>query len=474
MNIFGYEVKKAAAPKAPTKSVGIVGLKTSSGKVNEEFLDTLQWPDAGRVYQEMSSNDAIVGSCLYVIETLIRKAHWHAESASSAAGDIEAADFLESCMNDMCVPWDDFVCEVLSMLPYGFSFHEIVYKTRRGPLEKDPKFKSQYTDGKIGWQELPIRSQATLDQWESDDTTGEITGFIQDPSRVGLSAPKVTIPLAGNLLFKTKASRGNPEGWSILRRAYRSWYFKRYIEELEGIGIERCLAGIPVLQPPVDVPLFDDENPDMVKMLAWAQNLVDGLRQDKNHGVIIPGEWSLKLLSSEGSAKGPDTDTVIRRYESRIAMSMLADVVMMGGDRTGSFALASTKQGILVASLQTIIKSIADTLNTYAVSTLFALNNWTLEKLPKIVADDIMPVSISEMALILRALKLDVTKNENLLNFVLKTLQAPQLSDDEYAQLMSDMTSEDNKSGDKTDENPDKQQDTVDNDLKQSDLNYTK
>lgn len=470
MEIFGYKIEKASKLKAPTAPVGIIGMKTESGRVNEEFLDSLQWPDAGKVYQEMSSNDAVVGGCLYIIETLIRRAHWHVKPASQEPGDREAADFLESCMNDMAEQtWDDFICDVLSMLPYGFSFHEIVYKTRRGPQEKDLKFRSNYTDGKIGWQCLPIRSQASLDEWEIDQQTGKVTGFIQDPGTVGLNAPRKTIPIEGNLLFKTKAARGNPEGWSLLRRAYRSWYFKRYIEELEGIGIERSLAGIPVLAPPPDVPLFDKDNKEMVEMLAWAQELVDGLRQDRNHGVIKPStDWELKLLGAEGSVKGIDTDKIIRRHEFRIASSMLSDLILVGGDASGSFALAETKQSMLLYSLQAIINGIAATLNSQAVPTLFALNNWTLEKLPTIVADELEQPSASDIALILRSLKIDVTRSPKLFNYLLEVIQAPQLSDEEYEEYFAH-AAEAASGGDNDDAVDDDLQDGAENDLKQSD-----
>lgn len=468
MEIFGYKIEKAAKPKVPTTPVGIVGMNTSSGYVREEFLDELQWPDAGKVYQEMSSNDAVVGGCLYIIETLVRRANWRVEPASQEAGDVEAANFLESCMHDMNgQTWDDFICDVLSMLTYGFSFHEIVYKTRRGPTERDNKFRSQFTDGRIGWQQLPIRSQASLQEWDIDQDTGEILGFIQDPGQVGLNAKAVTIPIAGNLLFKTKASRGNPEGWSLLRRAYRSWYFKRYIEELEGIGIERSLAGIPVLAPPPDVPLFDKDNEEMVAMLNWCQELVDGLRQDRNHGVIIPStDWQLKLLGAEGSAKSLDTDKIIRRHEYRIASSMLSDLILIGGDSAGSFALAETKQSMLLSSLQAIIGSIAATLNSQAVPMLFAVNNWQLEKLPKITADDLEQPSASDIALILRSLKVDVAQSPKLFNFLLKIMQAPELTAEEYAAFMEASAASGNEGPAALNDF----QDATENGLKQSDL----
>lgn len=472
MKIFGYSIEKKRPPvvvekakeKVPQKAVGFIGLKTSSGFIEEEFLRELRWPQAGKVYQEMSSNDAVIGGCLYLIETLIKKANWRVKPASDDAGDIEAAKFVESCMFDMQdQTWSEFISDVLSMLAYGFSFHEIVYKIRRGPLEKDPKFKSNYTDGKFGWQELPIRSQASLSEWTYDNSTGKVIEFVQETSQ-----NPVKIPLDGNLLFRTKSNRNNPEGWSILRRAYRSWYFKKYIEELEGIGIERNLAGIPVLAPPPDVNLFDDNNEEMVKMLEWATQLVNELRQDRNHGIVLPNtEWELKLLGSEGSSKSMDTDTIIRRHEARMAMSMLSDVLILGGDRTGSFALAETKQGLFVQSLQALINSIADTLNTKALPKLFAVNNWTLEKLPKILADDLQQPSIKEIALLLRSLKPDISKDQQLFNFILELMQAPAMDAERYNAFLAATAADSEEDGAAGDS------DTIDGDLKQSDEAYT-
>lgn len=473
MRILGFDitrhktVAKASSAKPVVAPKGVIGLRAASGKVSEEFLSQLTWPEAGKIYQEMASNDAVIGGCLYLIETLVRQARWRAIPASTDTQDIEAANFLESCMFDMQdQTWDDFICEVLSMLIYGFSFHEIIYKTRRGPLEKDPKFRSRYSDGRIGWQELPIRSQATLSEWVFDEKTGKTIAFLQDPSLVGGQGNMVEIPISGNLLFRTKSSRGNPEGWSILRRAYRSWYFCKYIEELEGIGIERNLAGVPVLQPPEDLPIFDPDNQDMRQLLQWAQELVDGLRQDRNHGLVLPGGWTLKLLGTEGSDKKLDTDTVIRRHQNRIAMSMLSDVILMGGDRTGSFALAETKQGLLITALQSIISNISSVLNTYAVPTLFAMNNWTLETLPKITADNLQPITIKEVALMLRTFKIDITRDPKLFNFLLRLIQAPELTDEEYTLLMNQQEMLDSSG---LEDDPD----AVDQEFKQSDEAYT-
>lgn len=470
--------KASSKQKMPQSPVGMIGMKTSSGLVEEEFLQDLRWPYAGKIYSEMANNDAIIGACLYMIETMVRKATWNVKAASEETSDQEIATFVESCMFDMQdQTWDDFICEALSMITYGFSFHEVLYKVRRGPEEKDLKFKSKFTDGKIGWQELPVRSQASLSEWTFDKATGKPIEFIQDPGLVGGQGSVVKIPLEGNLLFKTKSSRNNPEGHSALRRAYRSWYFKRYIEELEGIGIERSLAGIPLLQPDDETPLFDPENTKMVELLSWAQSLVDGLRQDRNHGVIIPGGWSLKLLGAEGSGKAMDTDTIIHRHESRMAMAMLADIVIMGGDRTGSFALGEVKQNIFIASLEAIVNSICSVFNNKQIPKLLALNSMTPEIYPKMQVSNLRTPSIKEVALLLRSIDVDISKDPKLFNFMLKLLSAPELSHDEYVALMSEAEVE-TKPGDNSEpkpgdgSEPKEEQDTLDGETKQSDMAY--
>ena len=88
--------------------------------------------------------------------------------ASEDAADKKAAEFVESCLHDMDMPWTDVVGEILSCLTYGWSLHEIVYKRRMG-RKRDPRLESKFDDGLIGWQKLPIRSQESLYKWEFDD-----------------------------------------------------------------------------------------------------------------------------------------------------------------------------------------------------------------------------------------------------------------------------------------------------------------
>ena len=132
--------------------IGAIGQRRYAGVFSEEFLKELQGTKGIETYREMAENDDVCGSILYAIETLIRQSPWRVQAAGNTPKDIEAAEFVESCMEDMQESWTDIISEILSFLTFGWSYHEIVYKRRIGPWEKEPHRRSKYTDGLIGWR----------------------------------------------------------------------------------------------------------------------------------------------------------------------------------------------------------------------------------------------------------------------------------------------------------------------------------
>ena len=413
---------------APLKHLGIVGLRQNSGTIYEEFLPVLRWPRAGKVYQQMADNDPVVGSILYLAEMLIRGAQWRVEPASDSSDDKEAAEFLRQCMDDMEESWASTISEILSMLTYGWSFHEILYKVRRGPKETNPKYHSKFTDGKFGWRGFPIRSQASWDKWIYNDETGELMAFVQRPEP---KQHEIIIPIEKGLLFRTRVSRGNPEGKSLLRNAYRPYYFKQRFEEIEGIGIERDLAGLPVLQTPEELDLWDTDDPEMVKLKGMAEELVASVRRDANEGIILPAGWELSLLNAP-SSRQINIGEVIERYDNRIAITMLSDIVLIGnGSKAGSYAMADVKQSMLANALQAQLYNIADVFNQKAVPQLFDFNNWNLEEYPQIVPGQIATPSLKEVAIMLRAMQLDLNADTELNNYLRSLMAMPQLEGDQ-------------------------------------------
>lgn len=348
--------------------IGRIGQNRFGGLFSEEFLPELRGNRGIKIYKEMSENDDIVGSILFAIEMLVRQVHWSVHPNGDSNADKEAAGFVESCMDDMESTWTDTLSEILSFLTYGWSAHEIVYKRRMG-RNRDPALRSKYDDGLIGWRKLPIRSQESLYQWAYDDNDN-LTGLIQMPAP---SYRLITIPIEKLLLFRTKSRKDNPEGRSILRNAFRDWWFKKRIQEIEGIGIERDLAGFPVLVAPEGVNIWDATDEEMVRLKAMGEMLVKNIRRDSAEGIVMPHDWSLQLLSST-SKRNFDTNVIIERYDSRIAMTVLADFVLLGHQNYGTFALSSDKTALFAVAIGTYLDVIREVFNNKAIPQLIDAN----------------------------------------------------------------------------------------------------
>lgn len=382
----------AEQQRAPNfAEIGRTGLNRYGANIYEEFIPALRWPQAGKVYEEMSSNDPTIGAILFAAEQLIRRVTWNVEPGGETPQDEAAAQFVRECMDDMSMSWPDTISEILSMLPFGWSYHEIVYKYRKGPIG-DSGTRSKYNDGRIGWRKLPIRSQLTLKEWFLDDEGG-IQGMVQSAT----DGIDVLIPIEKSLLFRAKMVRNNPEGKSVLRNAYRPWFFKKRIEEIEGIGIERDLAGLPVLTPPEGVDIWNPDDPMAAQMLHQATSLVTNIRRDQNEGIVLPFGWTLNLMST-GSRRQFDTNAILNRYDQRIAITVLADMVLLGADKVGSFALAEVKKSLFGGALEAWTDSIAEVFNRNAIPRLIDLNGFQgLTDYPKLVHGKIDGPTIQEL-----------------------------------------------------------------------------
>ena len=361
----------------PQKEIGRIGqqrfgIQGYGSIFMEEFLPELQGVRGVHTYEEMANNDSTIGAVLFAINMLMRKAEIHVEPGGDTEKDKEAAEFVDSCMYDMEKTWPDTFSEFLSFLHIGWAYHEICYKRRCGKT-KSPITNSKYDDGLIGWRKLAPRAQDTLEGWEYELDTDDLKGMWQQAPP---TFQRAMIPLEKALHFRTRSYKDNPEGRSILRTAYRDWYFKKRLQEIEAYGIERDLAGFPVLSAPEGMDIWDTEDPEMVQALAHAEMIVSSIRRDSREGLVIPGGehgWKLELLASSGKRQF-DTNAIIERYNKAIATSVLADFVMLGQQQVGSFALADSKTKIFALAIGAYLDIICEVFNNQAIPRLIDLN----------------------------------------------------------------------------------------------------
>lgn len=347
------------------------------GVIYDDFLIILRDKQGIKVFREMSDNDPVIGACLFAMKQILREAKWSAKPKNGKPQAKRAAKFLKENMTGMKFSWNDTINEILSMLAYGWSFHEIVY-TRRA-------------DNMLVWKKLPIRLQTSYDRWKLGDN-GQVIGMWQQP------APNYEyryIPLKKALLFRPELAGDNPMGRSILRNAYRPWYFKKHIEETEAIGVERDLAGVSVLTPPEKFT-WDENDPDVQAALRWAKKLLRNIRRDEQDGILKPYGWEFELIGSPGKRQF-ETTPIINRYSKEIAMSVLAQFILLGMERTGSYALSKDITQMFYICLEGWMDCIRDVFNKYAVPKLFAINEID-DPLPHVTHTNIRSYSLKDLA----------------------------------------------------------------------------
>jgi hypothetical protein len=108
----------------------------------------------------------------------------------------------------------------------------------------------------------------------------------------------------------------------------------------------------------------------------------------------------IQLITADGS-RSIDIDPVVKRYQHDIARSLMAEFLMLGSG-SGSYALSKTKTDLFLRSLESYINTIVDILNKQLVERLWRLNGLDWATMPKLVAGDVAPHDLREIAAFLR------------------------------------------------------------------------
>lgn len=360
----------------PLVTVGSSGLRMWSGRiVGEEPLQDLVGLQGVREYQKVA-NDSIAGAALAVFRMLMRRVEWKAVPADpQAAEDLDNAEYLEECVQDLRPSWAMFVEQALSMLPFGWAYLELLYKLRDGQKE-EPWLSSKFRDRRIGWRAFALRPQDTLDEWRVN-AEGELEGMWQlDP----IALKRVFIPVRKALHVRPQAYKDNPEGRSVLRSAYEAWFDKTQTRRFRGMGLERDLAGLPVVRLPSDY-MADDADANKKATYASYKEAVTRTRRNRQEGWALPSDrdpvhgqylFDFSLLTS-GGQRQYDATSIIDQQNKEIAMAVGADVVLIGHEGQGSLSLASTKTSLMGHAVGTYLDAIQEEINDHAVPLLFDL-----------------------------------------------------------------------------------------------------
>jgi phage gp29-like protein len=402
------DVTKASmeTQKFALSELGYNGLRVSSGQIYEEIKRELQFPQSITTYKQMTYDSAISSALSYYENMMLKtkfsvKPHPDADETHK-----EYANFFQECLDDMEHSWQDFVQEVSSFNTYGFCVNEIVLRKR---LESKG---SKFNDGKIGIRKLPIRSQDSIYKWNYDDDQ-KLVGLTQVVAKTGKrgqvlmssKGEEITIDRNKFLLFRLGKKKDSPVGESPLRACYYPWKYKTAVEELESVGLDRDLSGVPIAWIPLQIMSQDADAATKEQYNMW-KNIVRNIQQNQQSGLVLPLQYDettkqpiykFELLKNEGG-KAYDTTSIKDYYVKAILTAMSADFLIIGQGSTGSYALGSIKGTLSAIAIESKVKEICNVINQHLIPLLGKMNGWDLTKLPFLDIDDLEAVSLEDVS----------------------------------------------------------------------------
>lgn len=421
--------------------MGNLGLPTFGGVTVDEMKQELNFPRSIITFKEMSYHSAI-NSPLTLYDNIIGKLTWSFKPMVDATPkEIKQAKIVESMMRDMSQPWSEFIRETLSSCVYGFSVHEINFRRRY----KDKG--SLFDDGYIGFSGLPIRAQESIEKFEFSEDFREVIGVKQNLTMMqgssirmqSIARPQVVIPRKKFLLFRTGKHRGDPYGRSPLRDAYLAWRYLIALEEIEATGVAKDLTGFPVLYIPYE--FMSDSAPEGHKRFReYCENAIRNVQNGTQAGMVMPVAFDenskqplfkMELLSTDGK-RGFDIDVIKTYYKNLILTSLFGDILVMGQNTTGSFALGAIKNSLSGSYAERLADGIVEVLNKDLARTIYELNGWDTARMGSFDYDGLDTADLDNLGKFLqRSSSVGlVEKDRSFLNLVRQSVGLDALPDD--------------------------------------------
>lgn len=379
--------KKLAPPSEPEKQklgieMGAVGTEMFAGYITDDFNPNLSFPQSIDIYEEMRRSDGTVAAVLDAVKLPILEAEWRVQPASDDKRDMEIAEFVERNLFEyMDKSFEDVLREILTYKDFGFSIFEKVWAV---------------DEGEVRIKKIAFRKQSSLSRWATDDPnvpgiTQEINSDILPED--GNNMPQ--IPMWKLLIFSNNREGDNYEGISVLRPAYKHWYFKNVLYKLDGVKHER---GAGILD--IGLPAGSSES-DKSKAAELGKNF----KIMESSYIVRPNkEWDVKLLTAGIADQSAALMNSVQHHDRLIAKTVLAQFMNLGEGSTGSFALSKDQSDFFLLSLRASAKYIASVINEGLIKELVDYNFGKQERYPSLESSSIGSIDHSAWATVLGTL----------------------------------------------------------------------
>lgn len=338
-------------PAKPNLSeLGTTGQTNYGGLAREDYNAELRGINGLQMYDKMRKSDGQVRATLRLVKTPVLAARWYVEPGGEEDSDREMALHIENNLFKwMTTSWNQFLTEVLLMLDYGHYAFEKVFAMR---------------EGMVIWQKFAPRHPMDISEWMFDPNGG-LDGFkMVTPG----DSREITIPIDKAAVFSFEMEAGNVAGVSVLRSAYKHWYYKENFYKIDAIQKERHGIGIPIIKLP---PNFTPEDKKL------AEEIGRNLRTNEKAHVIVPPLWEIMFLKLEGQPVNALTSA--EHHDLMIARNILGQFI-----NSAQGSSQEEQQQLFLKATRYIADIIRDVINKYCIPQIVQWNWGEVENYPEL------------------------------------------------------------------------------------------
>lgn len=440
---------------SPFSTQGTGGTYTIGGflQSNEKRSELSSLQNRVKKYNEMILNTAIIATGVRYFGSLLAGVGWTVEPAEDGGAKAEEiADLVEASMNAMDVPFYRVVRRMGQFKWLGFSIQEMIAKRM-----------DEVKPGFIGIGSVEHRPQVTIEQWDLEEQSGYVNGWMQRDPNTGTVWP---LSRSKCIYLVDDTLTDSPDGVGMLRHVVQLEAQLKKLEQLEGWAFETDLRGVPVAYAPTAV--LDDlkargklTQAEYDQKLKGINDFVQNHLRTPDLGILLDSSvwtgndgaktspsstrmWGLELVKGQGTGLS-EIAMAIERKQREIARALGIEQFMLGADGKGSLALSEDKTANLTQLVNSCVVEIAWTLENDFLDFLFAVNNWDTKLKPKLKPDAVHLRSVSEIVTALKDLAAagaTLMPNDPVVEQVrdmLDLVEPPEI-DDELAGIMTGMT----------------------------------
>lgn len=349
--------------------IGDSGVQKFNGIIiGEEYNRNLTGRQALKIWDEMRRSDASVGVSLRAVKLPIKSSKFFTTPASEDELDLEISELAKWNLFER-IKWKKTLGEILTHLEFGFAVFEMV-------------FEPELVDGtwRIVLTKLAYRKPTTIEAWQCQDGSPGITQRLSN-------GKLASIPLERLLVFTNEQEGDNYEGRSILRTAYKHWFYVDKFYQIDAVGAERQALGV------VDITYQKGTDP---KTIESAKLAARNIRANEESSIAHPKDLEITFMDMQASTL-KDLQPSISHHDRQITKNVLAQFLELGSSGgAGSRSTSEDHHELFNQSVQAVNDLIADTLG-YVVKTIVDLN-YNVDKYPAIGTSDIDQGNISTLA----------------------------------------------------------------------------